>query len=262
MESGAPCPCGSCAPNNWARSVGSGGSTAAGAVEGAADGAARGGGGTGVAPSDSSEESECWGENVEEVALAEEDPARCLAFPCDPCPPRWSTNTAQRKPAVFLAGTVAPAQMFDGVERPAQLFDEAVDPCVETAGGEMRSAEDGAAGGMASTCVGMVSTADGVVAGVVDSAADSGRGGWTRLELIGGGWTRPHWLAERACAMTSASSAVEVSVEVRAQACAPPRPLAGSGVSPSLYLSFSCWESAFHIWPVQRDRMCGYSVII
>ena len=166
-------------------------------------------------PSDSSEESECWGENVEEVALAEEDPARCLAFPC---PPRWSTNTAHRKPAVFLAGTVAPAQMFDGVERPAQLFDEAVDPCAETAGGEMRSAEDGAAGGMAGTC-GMVSTADGVVAGVVDGAADSGSGGWTRSELIGGGgWTRPHWLAERACAMTSASSAVEVSVEVRAQA--------------------------------------------
>ena len=206
--------------------MGSGGSTAAGAVEGAADGAARGGGGTGVAmPSDSSEESECWGENVEEVALAEEDPARCLAFPC---PPRWSTNTAHRKPAVFLAGTVALAQMFDGVERPAQLFDEAVDPCAETAGGEMRSAEDGAAGGMAGTCgmastcgmagtCGMVSTADGVVAGVVDGAADSGSGGWTRLERIGG-WTRPHWLAERACAMTSASSAVEVSVEVRAQA--------------------------------------------
>jgi len=148
--------------------VGSGGSTAGDAAGGTADGAARGGGGTGVAmPSDSSEDSEERWENVEEMALAEEDPACCLAFPC---PPRRSTNTAQTKPAVFLAGTVAPAQMFDGLERPAKLLDEAVDPCAERAGGEMS-------------------------------------GGWTRLEM-GGGWTRPEWLAERACAMTSASSAV------------------------------------------------------
>ena len=102
--------------------------------------------------------------------------------------------------------------MFDGLERPAQLFDEVFDkdPCAKRAGGEMHSAEDGAAGGM-------VSTADGVVEGVVDGTGVSGSGGWTRAERVGG-WTRPKWLAERACAMTSASSAVAVSVEVRAQA--------------------------------------------
>ena len=125
--------------------MGSGGSTAAGAAEGAADGAARGGGGTGVVmPSDSSEESECWGENVgeevtlaergpdpaedcwenvEQVALAEEEAVQacCLVVPC---PPFQSTNTAQRKPAGFLAGTAALANQFDGVECPAQLLDE------------------------------------------------------------------------------------------------------------------------------------------
>ena len=144
---------------------------AGGAVGGAADGAARGGGGTGVAmPSDSSEESkQCWEYIGEEVALAEEGPALacCLVVPC---PPLQSTNTAQRKPAGVVAGTVAPAKNFDGLERPAKLLDEAVDPCAERAGGEMS-------------------------------------GGWTRLEM-GGGWTRPEWLAERACAMTSALSAV------------------------------------------------------
>ena len=58
----------------------------------------------------------------EEVALAEDDLAR-LAFLC---PPRRSTNTAQRKPVGVLAGTAALAQMFDEIERPGQLFDEAV----------------------------------------------------------------------------------------------------------------------------------------
>ena len=124
--------------------MGSGGSTAAGAAEGAANGAARGGGGTGVVmPSDSSEESECWenvgeevtlaergpdpaedcSENVEQVALAEEEAVQacCLVVPC---PPFQSTNTAQRKPAGFLAGTAALANQFDGVECPAQLLDE------------------------------------------------------------------------------------------------------------------------------------------
>ena len=150
---------------------------AGGAVGGAADGAARVGGGTGVAmPSDSSEESkQCWAYIGEEVALAEEGPALacCLVVPC---PPLQSTNTAQRKPAGVVAGTVAPAKNFDGLERPAKLLDEAVETCAERAGGEMRSAENGAAGG----------TACGVVAGVVDGAGVSGSGGWTRPARICG----------------------------------------------------------------------------
>ena len=191
-------------------------------------------------PSDSSEESECWEyvgeevafaegdpdpaedcwENVEQVALAEEEavPACCLVVPC---PPFQSTNTAQRKPAGFLAGTAALANQFDGVEYPAQLFDEAVDPCAETAGGDdcavcakVPSAEDATGG--------MVGTSDGVVAGVVGGAGASGSGGWTRPERIFGRRARPGGLAGRAGTMlTSASSAVDVSsvsVEVRIHA--------------------------------------------
>ena len=112
--------------NIWARSEGSG-CGAACSAGGAADGAARMGGSMCVAlfsgaGSGSSEGSEEPWEYVEEVALAEENPAR-LAFSC---PPRRSTNTAQRKPAGVLAGTAALAQVFDEIERPGQLFDEAV----------------------------------------------------------------------------------------------------------------------------------------
>ena len=184
-------------------------------------------------PSDSSEESECWEnvgeevtlaeggpdpaedcwENVEQVALAEEEaaPACCLVVPC---PPFQSTNTAQRKPAGFLAGTAALANQFDGVECPAQLLDETTggDDCAVCA--KVPSAEDATGG--------MVGTSDGVVAGVVGGAGASGSGGWTRPERTFGRRARPGWLAGRAGAMlTSASSAVDVasvSVEVRIQA--------------------------------------------
>ena len=75
------------------------------------------------AGSESSEELEEAWEYVEEVALAEDNPAR-LAFPC---PPHRPTNTVlQREPVGVLAGTAAPAQMYDEIERPGKLFDEAV----------------------------------------------------------------------------------------------------------------------------------------
>ena len=75
------------------------------------------------AGSESSEELEEGWEYVEEVALAEDNPAR-LAFPC---PPHRSTNTVlQREPVGVPAGTAAPAQMYDEIERPGKLFDEAV----------------------------------------------------------------------------------------------------------------------------------------
>ena len=176
------------------------------------------------AGSGSSEGSEEPWEYVEEVALAEENPAR-WAFSC---PPRRSTNTAQRKPVGVLAGTAALPQVLDEIERPRQLFDEAVgaaDRVGGTAGaapkrigasdiwarspgsgdgavgGKESSAEDGAVGGM-------VGTADGA-ARVMGGVGVAGSGGWARR------------LAETAGSMTGAAVVVlaggEHGADTRAQ---------------------------------------------
>ena len=177
------------------------------------------------AGSESSEELEERWEYVEEVALEEDNPAR-LAFPC---PPHRSTNTAlQREPVDVLAGTAAPARMFDEIERPGKLFDEAVGAAGGVGGtagaapkrigasgiwarsagsgdgavgGKVSSAEDGAVGGM-------VGTADGA-ARVMGGAGEAGSGGWTRR------------LAETATTMTGAAVVVliggELGADTRAQ---------------------------------------------
>ena len=83
------------------------------------------------------------------------------------------------------------------------------------------------------------SGATGGAAGAADCAASVGGGAGVAGS---GGWTRP-------------GTAVVIGVEGRhgaevgAQACIPPRRLAGSGVNPALYLAFSASGSAFHIWP-------------
>ena len=160
----------------------------------------------------------------EEVELAEDDLAR-LAFLC---PPRRSTNTAQRKPVGVLAGTAALAQMFDEIERLEQLIDEAVGAVAGVGGtasaapkrigasdiwagsagsgdgavgGKANSAEDGAVGGM-------IGTANGA-ARVMGGAGVAGSGGWTRR------------LAETAGTMTGAAVVVlaggEHGADTRAQ---------------------------------------------
>ena len=115
MAGAAPGPMGS--SNIWARSAGSGGGAASGAVRtvggaagGAADvpnGAARVGGGARVAAfpgsgPESSEEQEGWQEYVEEVALAEEE-VGLLAFNCPPN--RFANVAAHWKPGGVPAGT-------------------------------------------------------------------------------------------------------------------------------------------------------------
>ena len=83
------------------------------------------------------------------------------------------------------------------------------------------------------------SGATGGAAGAADGAASVGGGAGVAGS---GGWTRP-------------GTAVVIGVEgrhgaeVEAQACLPPRPLAGSGVNPTLYLAFSASGSAFQRWP-------------
>eukprot|EP00964_Phaeocystis_antarctica_P146580 scaffold112918_cov56-Phaeocystis_antarctica.AAC.1 len=72
---------------------------------------------------------------------------------------------------------------------------------------------------------------EGGVAGVGGGAGVAGSGGWTR----------------RGTAVVGAR--VRHGVEAGTQACTPPRPLAGSGVNPSLYLAFSASGSAFQFWP-------------
>ena len=123
------------------------------------------------AGSESSEELEERCEYVKEVALEEDNPAR-LAFPC---PPHRSTNTAlQREPVDVLAGTAAPAQMFDEIERPGKLFDDAVG-AAEGVGGTAGAAPKriGASGIWARSA----GSGDGAVGGKVSSAEDGAVGG-------------------------------------------------------------------------------------
>ena len=214
--------------NIWARSGGSGGGAACSAG-GAANGTVRVVGSMCVAlfsgaGSESSEVSEERWDYFEEVALAEDDLAR-LAFPC---PPRRSTNTAQRKPVGVLAGTAALAQVLDEIERPGQMFDEAVgaaDRVGGTAGAAPKrigasdiwarseGSGDGAVGGKESSAEngpvgGMVGTADGT-ARVMGGAGSAGSCGWTR------------WLVEMAGSMTGAAVVVlaggEHGADTRAQ---------------------------------------------
>ena len=73
---------------------------------------------------------------------------------------------------------------------------------------------------------GAVGAADGA-ARLGDGAGVTGSGGWTRPSAGGR----------------------------RTQAREPPRPLAGSGVNPTLYLAFSASGSAFQRWPVGHDKV-------
>ena len=214
--------------NIWARSEGSGCGAACSAGS-AADGAARMGGSMCVAlfsgaGSGSSEGSEEPWEYVEEVALAEENPAR-LAFSC---PPRRSTNTAQRKPAGVLADTATPAQTFDEIERPRQLFDEAPVDAAERAGVTAGAARPKGIGASDIIWARSAGSGDGAVGGMVSSAEDGAVGGMAVTadgaeRVVGGtdvgGWTRR--LAETAGSLTGAAVVVlagcEHGSETRAQ---------------------------------------------
>ena len=74
--------------------------------------------------------------------------------------------------------------------------------------------------------------------GAADGAAGVGGGAGVAGS---GGWTRP--------GTAVVGARVRHGAEAGTQACIPPRPLAGSGVNPSLYLAFSASGSAFQRWP-------------
>eukprot|EP00964_Phaeocystis_antarctica_P049521 scaffold28724_cov68-Phaeocystis_antarctica.AAC.1 len=81
--------------------------------------------------------------------------------------------------------------------------------------------------------------ATGGAAGATDGAASVVGGAGVAGS---GGWTRPG-------TAVVVGAAGRHTVEVGAQACIPPRRLAGSGVNPTLYLAFSASGSALHCWP-------------
>ena len=78
--------------------------------------------------------------------------------------------------------------------------------------------------------------------GAVDAADGAARLGDGAGVTGSGGWTRP-------------GAGGRHGAEAGTQAREPPRPLAGSGVNPTLYLAFSASGSAFQRWPVGHDKV-------
>jgi len=178
---------------------------------------------------ESSEELEEGWEYVKEVALAEDNPAR-LAFPC---PPHRPTNTVlQREPVGVLAGTAAPAQMYDEIERPGKLFGAIASP-IPTFPTASNIESDSSS---ASCCC-----SSQLLDGMVD--ATEGAGG------TAGAAPRPNGSVVGAGSRDGADGGTQVRI--------PPWPDAGRHVKPVLYFAFSASGSAFQRWP---GGACGKEV--
>ena len=140
----------------------------------------------------------------------------CASFSCERRllrSVRSADATNQKKPAGIRAG--------------AATATTAAEPR-EAGGTGLVARSEGSGGGAASCAVG---AADGA-ARVGGGAGVAGSGGWNRpgtTAMVGAGGRH--------------------GAEVGAQARIPPRPLAGSGVNPALYLAFSASGSSFQRWP-------------